>query len=114
MTVPLHPVPPPLPAEAAVLLVLLPAEELASRLRAGTLAALASVQQQLGPAVRVLTVDKASNPSVVRSFHATDLPAFVLMRHGTELWRRQGLPEGEITAAWLLRQLETVPAAALV
>lgn len=100
--------PPPVPpaaADAAVLLVLLPAAGPAPQQRAGTLAALAALQQQLGPAIRVLTVDEATHPSVVRSFHAPELPALVLMRHGAELWRRQGLPEGDLTAAGLLSTL---------
>lgn len=113
MTVPLSPVSPPLPVEAAVLLVMLPAAGPVQQ-RAGTLAALTALQQQLGPAIRVLTVDESSHPSVVQSFHATDLPAIVLMRHGAELWRRQGLPEGEITAAGLLRKLQEMPAEVLV
>jgi hypothetical protein len=108
MTFPPRPVLPS-SAEAAVLLVLLPAVGLAPLLRAGTLAALATLQQELGPAIRVLTVDEASHPSVVLSFHATELPAFVLMRHGAELWRQQGLPEGEATAAQLLSKLAGTP-----
>ena len=105
---------PPSSAEAAVLLVLLPAVGAAPQIRAGTLAALATLQAELGPAVRVLTVDEASHPSVVRSFHATDLPAFVLMRHGAELWRQQGLPDGETAAALLLSKLDAAPAEASV
>ncbi len=101
---------PPTPAEAAVLLVLLPAVGTAPQVRAGTLAALAALQAELGPAIRVLTVDETSHPSVVRSFDAVNLPAFVLMRQGAELWRQQGLPEGETTAALLLSKLDAPPA----
>lgn len=102
---------PPSPAEAAVLLVLLPAVDPAPQLRTGTLA---NLQQELGPAIRVLTVDEASHPSVVRSFHATELPAFVLMRHGAELWRQQGLPAGKAAVALLLSKLKNAPIEASV
>ncbi|MET4075925.1 thioredoxin [Hymenobacter sp. UYCo722] len=111
MTTLSRPVPSPA-AEAAVLLVLLPAVGTAPQVRAGTRAMLAALQRELGPSIRVLTVDETSHPSVVRSFDATDLPAFVLMRHGAELWRQQGLPEGEITAAVLLSKLDVLPAEA--
>ena len=103
---------PPSSAEAAVLLVLLPAVGTAPQVRAGTLAMLATLRAELDPVIRVLTVDETSHPSVVRSFDAIDLPAFVLMRQGAELWRQQGLPEGETTAA-LLRSKLDAPSAAL-
>ena len=108
MTTPSRPVPPSPAAEAAVLLVLLPAVGTAPQVRAGTLAMLAALQRELGPPIRVLTVDETSHPSVVRSFGATTLPAFVLMRQGAELWRQQGLPEGETTAALLLSKLDVL------
>ncbi|OGX84018.1 hypothetical protein BEN49_11870 [Hymenobacter coccineus] len=79
-------------------------------MRAATLAALLALQQQLGSAVQVLSVDEATHPAVVRSFHAADLPAFVLVRRGVELWRQQGLPEDEAIAAQLLARLALPPA----
>lgn len=97
-------------AEAAVLLVLLPAAGTAQPGRAATLAALRALQQQLGAAIRVLTVDEGSHPLVVRSFSPLDLPAFVLVQHGVERWRRQGLPEGAFTAAQLLSTLAPLSA----
>ena len=99
---------PPLPAAAAMLLVLLPPVGTAPQVRAATLAALAALQQELGAAVRVLTVDEVSHPSVVRSFHATDLPCFVLVQQGVELLRQGGLPEGEHIVPLLLEKLGSV------
>ena len=98
---------PVLPADAAMLLVLLPPVGTAPQVRLATLAALAALQQQLGPAVRVLTVDEVSHPSVVHSFHATDLPCFVLVRQGVELLRQGGLPEGEAIVPLLLDKLNS-------
>ena len=88
-----------------MLLVLLPPVGTAPQVRAATLAALAALQREVGPAIRVLTVDELSHPSVVHSFHATDLPCFVLMRQGVELWRHGGLPEGEGIVLLLLSKL---------
>ncbi len=88
-----------------MLLVLLPPVGTAPQVRAATLAALAALQRELGAAIRVLTVDELSHPSVVRSFHATDLPCFVLMRQGVELLRECGLPEGEAIVPLLLEKL---------
>ena len=96
---------PPLPADAATLLVLLPPVGTAPQVRVATLAALAALQRELGADIRVLTVDELSHPVVVRSFHATDLPCFVLMRRGVELWRQGGLPEGEGIVPRLLGKL---------
>lgn len=89
------------PADAAVLLVLLP-ETGAARPAPATLQTL---QRQLGPAVRVLRVEEARHPAVVRSFQATELPALVLVQQGVELWRHQGLPTDEALATLLLSKL---------
>ena len=86
-------------ADAAVLLVLLPPVGTARPVRAATLAAMLALQQQLGNIIQVLSVDEDSHPAVVRSFQPADLPAFVLVRQGVELWRQQGLPEGEFYRA---------------
>ena len=99
------PAPLPLPADAATLLVLLPPVGTAPQVRATTLAALAALQREVGAAIRVLTVDEASHPVVVRSFHTSDLPCFVLMRQGVELWRQVGLPEGRGIGLLLLEKL---------
>ncbi|TGE16563.1 thioredoxin [Hymenobacter elongatus] len=99
------PLPPLQSADAAMLLVLLPPVGTAPQVRVATLAALAALQRELGAAIRVLTVDEASHPSVVHSFHTTDLPCFVLVRQGVELLRESGLPEGEAIVPLLLRKL---------
>ncbi|MBJ6145588.1 thioredoxin [Hymenobacter sp. BT559] len=87
----------PTASDPAVLLVLLP-------LPAGQAApapTLRHLQQHLGAAVRVLAIDEASHPAVVRSFGTPELPACVLMRQGVELWRQQGLPSPEALLATL-------------
>ena len=91
-----------------MLLVLLPPVGTAPQVRAATLAALAALQRELGATIRVLTVDEVSHPVVVRSFHATDLPCFVLMQQGVELLRQGGLPEGEALVPLLLSKLKPV------
>ncbi len=102
----------PHPAEAAMLLVLLPlAAAAGGQPQQADLAALDTLQQRLGAAIRVLRVDEASYPVVVRSFDGAGLPAFVLVRHGVELWHQPGLPVGEATAQLLLAKLEPVGAA---
>ena len=95
----------PLAADTPVLLVLLPPVGTAQPVRAATLASLQALQQRLGSAIRVLTVDEERHPVVVHSFPPVDLPAFVLMRRGVELWRQKGLPEGEFIVAHLLSKL---------
>ena len=90
-----------------MLLVLLPLEASpAGQLhRTVVLAGLEALQQQLGTAIRVLRIDEASHPTVVHSFDGARLPAFMLLRHGVELWRQQGLPEGDAMAQLLLSKL---------
>lgn len=80
-------------AEAAVLLVLLAPPGRAPANPPVTAAALAELQQQLGAAIRVLRIDASTHPSVVSSFNATDLPCFVLVHRGIELWRACGVPD---------------------
>ncbi|GAA4356439.1 hypothetical protein GCM10023185_20220 [Hymenobacter saemangeumensis] len=97
------------PTDAAVLLVLLPPALGSSRAaQAATMAALKALQRQLGASIRVLKIDEASHPAVVSSFQATELPAFVLVRRGVELWRQQGLPEGEAIVPLLLSKVQPV------
>ena len=109
---PTNPLPLPPPADAAMLLVLLPPVGTAPQVRVATLAALATLQRELGAAIRVLTVDEGSHPSVVHSFQATDLPCFVLVRQGIELLRQGGLPEGGAIVPMLLEKLGSVGIAA--
>ncbi len=96
-----------LPVDTAVLLVLLPilAPDTPRQKQADTLAGLRTLQNQLGTAIRVLVIDEASHAIVVRSFQPTDLPAFVLVQQGVEIWRQPGLPEGETIGPLLLRKL---------
>lgn len=99
-----------LSADAAVLLVLLPvALGAAQQTRLATISALEVLQQQLGSAILVLKIDQASHPTVVSSFQTAGLPAFVLVRQGVELWRQQGLPEGESIVPLLLSKLAPAP-----
>ncbi|NVO31930.1 thioredoxin [Hymenobacter lapidiphilus] len=88
--------------EATVLLVLLP-PAVAGQAPALSIGALRALQARLGPGVRVLRVDEASHPTVVRSFSGqpATLPACVLVRQGVELWRQSGLPQAEIIEARL-------------
>ena len=103
----------PSPPAPAVLLVLLPVavSDAARAGRATVLAGLSRLQRQLGAAIQVLRVDEATHPAVVHSFDVGGLPAFVLTWHGTELWRAQGLPDGEGMAALLLSKLPPVASA---
>lgn len=101
------PISPAAAADPAVLLVLLPPTGGAAG--QPQQAALRALQHRLGPAIRVLKIDEASHPTVVRSFRATELPACVLVRRGIELWRQPGLPEGEELAALLLSKLAAPP-----
>ncbi|MDB5271299.1 MAG: hypothetical protein JWP58_4339 [Hymenobacter sp.] len=98
-------------SDAAVLLVLLrvPVAGVGRAGGAVSPAALDALQQQLGAAVRVLRIDASTHPLVVSSFHATDLPCFVLVRHGIELWRACGLPDLATIGPLLLGKLEPIP-----
>lgn len=89
------------PADAAVLVVLLPLA--AASVTQPVRAMLDGLQRQLGMAIRILVVDEGNDPDVVRSFRVPALPAFLLVRRGIELWRQPGLPEGELVVEHLLR-----------
>ena len=96
-----------LPAQPAMLLVLLPTVRPDARQGiANTALLLKKLQLELGAAIHILKVDEASHPAVVHAFEDLGVPAFVLLRNGLELWRQQGLPEGKQMAALLLRKLE--------
>lgn len=87
-----------------MLLILLPLDRFDEALPAAahTSTSLKRLQGRLGPEIRVLQVDEASNPAVVRSFNTPELPACVLVRQGVELWRQQGLPDDEGTLTALM------------
>jgi hypothetical protein len=80
------------PPEAAVLLVLLAAPGPMPPPTVST-SALTALQQQLGVTVRVLCINASSHPSVVSSFRTIELPCFVLVHYGIELWRGCSLPD---------------------
>ncbi|GAB4020197.1 thioredoxin family protein [Spirosoma koreense] len=42
--------------------------------------------------VQLLKIEEVIHPGVARSFDIHQLPAFVLVNHGNELWRQEGLP----------------------
>jgi hypothetical protein len=97
------PPPPVLAPDTAVLLIFLPPAPLNQSSADGlTASAIQALQLRLGPAIRVLKVDEASHPAVVRSFDTPELPACVLVRQGVELWRQQGLPENESVVLMML------------
>lgn len=56
-------------------------------------ARITQLQQQLDGKVRVLKIEEAIHPKVVQSFDLKQLPAFVLLLQGMELWRQEGLPK---------------------
>jgi thioredoxin-like negative regulator of GroEL len=100
-----------LPTHSAMLLVLLPTigpglRQETPLARASTLLLLKTLQTQLGTAIRILKVDEDSHPGVVQAFDGQGVPAFVLLRDGVEIWRQQGLPQGELITALLLRKLQ--------
>jgi hypothetical protein len=95
--------------DTTVLLVLLPLPSVGGAPHeAQTTAWIHQLQKQLGAAIRVLRIDEASHPLVVLSFHLPALPACVLVRRGVELWRQQGLPEGESFVPTLLKLAQAV------
>ena len=97
-----------LTARSAVLLVFFMSSERTNVAQRAALTTLAhSIQKQLGGLVRVQRIDEADHPDVVQSFAITQLPAFVLIRRGVELWQQQGLSD-EATLVQLIRKLLTV------
>jgi hypothetical protein len=97
------------PPDTAVLLVLLPLGRFGETgPNALSTVSIRALQTRLGPNIRVLQVDEASHPAVVRSFGTPELPACVLMRQGVELWRQHGLPEDEAVFNSLLEAAQAV------
>jgi hypothetical protein len=104
-----------LPAHPAMLLVMLPTvgpgpQQETPRARTATNLLLQGLQVELGTAIRILKVDEASHPAVMRAFDGRGVPAFVLLRDGAELYRQQGLPNSALMASLLLRALASTPA----
>ncbi|MEZ0487343.1 thioredoxin family protein [Fibrella aquatica] len=81
------------PVSPAVLLCFLPSATTqdALRERAFMSAMALDLQQRLPGSVRILKVDESIHPEVVKSFHLTQLPAFVLVQQGIERWRQEGI-----------------------
>ncbi|MCR5889714.1 hypothetical protein LRS06_18435 [Hymenobacter sp. J193] len=90
-----------------MLLVLLPVATAATHSsQTATNTFLNTVQHKLEPVIRLLRIQEASHPAVVRSFQPDELPAMVLVQHGVELWRQQGLPDGEAIISLLLSKVQ--------
>ncbi|MBC7568510.1 MAG: thioredoxin [Spirosoma sp.] len=62
-------------------------------------AIMSQLQKRLPPSVRMLRIDEAVHPEVVKSFNVSELPAFVLVRQGVEQWRREGIQAAGDVAA---------------
>jgi hypothetical protein len=92
-------------SNAAVLLVLLPGSLTVQASEAVSSAVLDALQRQLGAAIRVLCISESTHPSVVSSFHAAELPCFVLVHQGIELWRVCGPADEALSAPVLLSKL---------
>lgn len=89
-------------ARSAVLLIFFMPLALNSHTQWASLTALAaSLQTRLGDRVRVLRIDEANHPDVVRSFAIPQLPAFVLIQRGVELWRQVGLSDENTLIEWI-------------
>ncbi|MGA0557855.1 thioredoxin [Larkinella sp. VNQ87] len=91
------------PAKTAVLLVFvpvsLPQQTLINQL-------LAQVNSELGDFIRITRVEQGVHPEVVRSFGVQQLPSFILLRQGTEIWRHNGLLEAHDLIRHLTEQLQ--------
>lgn len=79
------------PAHTAVLLLFMPPARISSSQRNELIALSQSLQKRFVNQLRVLRLDEATHPEVVRSFGIIQMPAFVLVRRGVELWRQEGL-----------------------
>lgn len=90
---------------SAVLLIFFIPSDIANRPQRALITALAeSIQTQLGSLVRVLCIDETDHPDVLQRFAITQLPAFLRVRRGIELWRQQG-PADETMLVELIRRL---------
>jgi hypothetical protein len=85
----------------------MPPERLDGQRRRSLMALADSLQQHLDNRIRVLRIDETHHPDVVRSFYIPETPAFVLVRHGVELWRQVGTPNEEMLYQLAQRLLNT-------
>ena len=78
------------PAKTVVLLVFVPSsvtqQDSVNQL-------LGQVGTVLGDRIRITRVDQVIHPEVVRSFGVHQLPSFILLKQGIEIWRHNGLME---------------------
>ena len=77
----------PIPAKSAVLLIFMPSDRY-QRTALNTL--INSLHGFLDGSLRILKIEETTHPEVVQSFDISQLPAFVLVRQGIELWRHEG------------------------
>ncbi|MDB5243551.1 MAG: hypothetical protein JWP57_4176 [Spirosoma sp.] len=94
-------------AQSAVLLIFFMPSAGTNHSQRALLTAFAdSLQAHLGCLLRVLRINEANHPDVVKSFAITQTPAFVLVRRGIELWRQEGLSD-QATLVELIQNLLT-------
>ncbi len=103
-TSPYHPVM--IPAKTTILLVFVPTVPSWDTVQEPSLPALIDVmQRQLGTSVPILMLNETLHADVILSFHVHQLPAFVLVQQGVELWRHEGMLDQDTRANltdWLL------------
>ncbi len=96
-----------IPAKTVMLLCFLPPaltrDAMRERVTVMTLAH--QLRQRLPDSVRVLNVDESMHPDVVQSFSISQLPAFLLIRKGIELWRQEGIHTFEELLPGLLESI---------
>jgi thioredoxin-like negative regulator of GroEL len=90
------------PAKTAVLLVFVPN----SMMQAAVNQLLERVGVALGDHIRITRVDQAVHPEVVRSFGVHQLPSFILLKQGIEIWRHNGLLDSQEVIRLLSAQLQ--------
>ncbi|WP_020604283.1 hypothetical protein [Spirosoma spitsbergense] len=92
------------PAKTAVLLVFLPPDP---PQRAALRTLINSLPGFPDESLRIIQLDEAIYPEVIRSFTVTHLPALVLVRQGVELWRYEGMPNDTVLTA-VSKQLQAI------
>jgi thioredoxin-like negative regulator of GroEL len=79
-----------IPAKTAVLLAFLPP---ASRENSVLATLIDILQQKFKESIRILKIDETIHPDVVQSFSVKQLPTFILVQQGIEVWRQEGPSE---------------------
>jgi|GEM_PF-6349530 len=62
----------------------------------------------LGEALRITVIDDVTHPEIVRSFKVNELPSFILLRRGVEIWRHSGSIESQLLIQQLSDQLTSL------